>query len=312
MTLPELLTLEALDLARLLEDEGSPEHPDIDGLDSHAIESMLANAIAQGVTDLSAILGESLTRYLPHKIGSLFSPDDLHLLAESLSHALAAGDTLARALVLDFAQRQAAQHGERHPRPSYLLRHLHTTEVPAMPPDAALHYFRGLVPELGADPRRDQDLRRRAFTLAHSTSTELTQTVQAAIADRLASGKVTDGPHAVRAILDAAGASPRNPAYAVAVWRTNALDSYNQATQDQITAMSETFPVWRYSNPHDNRSRPKHAKLDGLYFPASVLFTRVRGETADDVINCRCTPIPISKFQWKRLETAGARITMGA
>lgn len=313
MSHAELLTLESVCLTRLLEDEGSPEHPDIDGLDSHAIEAMLSRAINQGVDDLHAIVGEALTHYLAHERGQLFTTEDVHLLAESLSHALAAGDTLARSLVLDFAQREAAKHGAVPHRPSYLLHHLRTEEIPPMPPAEALHYFKGLVPELGSDTRRDHELRRKAFTLAHSTSVELTEKMQAAIADRLESGKVTDGPRAVKAILDDAGCTKSSPAYANLVWRTNALDSYNQATQDQITAMSGTFPVWRYANPHDNRSRPKHAALDGLYFPSSVLFTRVRGETLDDAANCRCTPIAVSKWAWRRLEAAGARLaTMAA
>lgn len=187
---------------------------------------------------------------------------------------------------------------------------------PTLEPAAALDYFRGLAPDLGTDPGRiPPDLRRKAFTLAAATGEELLQKVQAAIADRIQSGEVTTGPKAVQALLDAAGVAPGHPegrdGYAATVFRTNTMDAWNQGLQDELAQQQETFPVWRYSNPHDSRSRPEHAARNGRYYPASVTFNQIRGTGIEEVANCRCTAVPIDRWQWADLKAKGARLADG-
>lgn len=181
--------------------------------------------------------------------------------------------------------------------------------VQALAPDDALSFFRALLPTLGTDPARQlPDLRRTAFTLAVATEQELLATVQQVIAGRLASGDVGTGKAAVQAVLDAAGVGS-DPRYAETVFRTNAMDSYNQGLQDQLQQEAETFPVWKYSAVTDNRARPWHAARNGNYYPTSTPFNRVRGTDAKDVMNCRCTAIPIDKWEWAELQEKGARLS---
>lgn len=177
-------------------------------------------------------------------------------------------------------------------------------------PEAALDFFRQLIPSLAVDPLRVfPDLRRATFTLAQATEQELLATVKQVILDRLQSGDVGTGPAAVRAVLDQAGVSQGNPQYAETVFRTNAVSAYNQGVQDQLVQEAETFSVWKYSNPTDSRSRPEHAARDGRYYPASVPFNAVRGTDKKDVMNCRCTPIPIDKWTWEELQAKGAKLS---
>jgi hypothetical protein len=94
------------------------------------------------------------------------------------------------------------------------------------------------------------------------------------------------------------------------IFRTNSMDAYNVGAWAEMSDpdVIETFPVWMYSAIVDERSRPWHAARDGLYFPASVPFTTVRGTTPRDVCNCRCTFIPVDKWQWQQLYARGVRL----
>lgn len=160
-------------------------------------------------------------------------------------------------------------------------------------PDAAIHYFRKLVPTLGIDPQRHgDDLRRRAFTLAVATEQTLLEQVQELLAGHL---EQTDGvlPAAaeVEALLDRAGITPTRPNYGELVVRTNLVDALNQGAWDEFNSpdLDDLFPAWKYSNPDDGRSRRRHAALNGRIFPRHVPFNEVRGTHISDCANCRCS-----------------------
>ena len=297
---PDLLRLESLALA-----EAALAAPDLAGPHHERVEAAAGAAITKGGAVLLALARDAVARLVAHgRAGphGLFSADELLLLAEAIEEALAGGESLARLLLLDHTHQVARRElGVAEGR----LRE-------AILPDAVLDFFRGLLPLLGADPHRSgPTLARRAFTLAVATSHELLAKVQAAIGDRIKSGKVSSGPRAVAALLDAAGVSPKNPQYAEAVFRTNYLDSFNETYQAQLSRSQATFPVWKYSNPDDSRSRPAHAARNGLYYPSSVPFTAVRGTAAKDVVNCRCLPIAVDKWAWRDLKAKGARLADG-
>ncbi len=71
---------------------------------------------------------------------------------------------------------------------SRLHRLLEASGVPPLQPEAALHFFRSLVPTLGTDPHRLDDGRRVAFTLAVATDLELLDAVKEALTAFLAQG----------------------------------------------------------------------------------------------------------------------------
>lgn len=190
-----------------------------------------------------------------------------------------------------------------------------STPVAPLPPEEAIAYFRKLVPTLGIDPQRfGLDMRRQAFTLAAATDNELLGKVQALISDRLQSGRdFRAAPQEIGQLLTDAGVSPANPQYAEMVFRTNLMDSYNQAAdaERRDPDVIGTFPVWKYSNPADGRSRPEHKARNGNYYPADVPFVQVRGTGPEDACNCRCVPIPVDKWDWQKLHASGKRIADG-
>lgn len=300
---PELLELEALALA-----EAALRPPDIAGLHHAAIEDTVGRQLKKGGRAFLALARRAVARKLEapavHRGPGLFTPDELLLLAELLGDALKAGQNLAHLLLLD--QMHGAARRELGVKESRLL------EAAGPIPQAALDFFRGLLPLLGTDPQRSGPaLARRAFTLAVATSEELLKKVQDAIAGRIESGQVTRGERAVQAILDDAGVSSRNPQYAATVLRTNVMDSYGQAYQDQLSRSTKTFPVWKMTNPADSRSRPSHAARNGNYYPSNVSFSSVRGTGPEDVINCRCVQVAIFFRDWQSLKAKGARLADG-
>lgn len=190
------------------------------------------------------------------------------------------------------------------------------TPPKVLAPDDALRFFRKLQPSIGVDPQRWGDLmQRHAFTLAVDTEGIVLAKVQKILADRIESGAgIAETPAQIDEVLEAAGISPRNPQYSEAVFRTNYMDSVQSAIDEEKAdpEVAEFFPAWRYSNPGDSRSRPAHARRNGLYYPASMTFVEVRGTDAGDVINCRCDQILIDKFEWADLQSKGARFAVAA
>jgi Phage Mu protein F like protein len=181
--------------------------------------------------------------------------------------------------------------------------------IPAAPtPEAALAYFRRLVPSLDRDPQRyGADLRRRAFTAAEATDATLLDHLQEIIAGWIETGEPTRGAEAIAEALDRAGVSPANPSYSELVFRTNVADAYNTGAWEEFTDpdVAEEFPAWEYHNPADSRSRPHHAARSGNVYPNSISFNEVRGTDIGDVANCRCTFLPLHKSEYQAAERAG-------
>ncbi len=324
----DLLPLEAVALA-----EAALAQP-------HPLDA-LAPAAAEGAAALAALARRAVGRLLRDRwINStginptvgLFTEPELLELAAAFEAALQAGDALARAGLLErmhqLARRElgvvesrrlaCSWRGEIPPAGALSRRLTVGRQVSpaalteALVPQAALDFFRALFAALGRDPLRSgPTLARQAFTLAVSTSVELTRKVQDAIADRIKSGKATGGPKAVADVLDAAGVSVKDPSYPEMVFVTNIKSAYDEAYQHQLSQSVETFPVWKYSNPDDSRSRPTHAARNGKFYPSTVPFTVVRGTTAADVIRCRCVPIAVDRWRWAELKRRGARVADG-
>jgi SPP1 gp7 family putative phage head morphogenesis protein len=250
---------------------------------------------------LAGALAPALRRALasgPDLPQRLFSDAELHRLTEALAGANAAADLLGRARVRELVHRNSDG-----PRKFAEFRQFADAPIPPLSPEAALAYFRALVPTLGVDPRNyGRDMRRAAFTLAEATEQTLVEKVQAAIADVLEQGtgpEELSGEETIQQLLDAAGVTPRNSGYAEMVFRTNAADSYNTGSWDEFRSpdLADDFPAWQYTAVTDARSRPHHAARDGQIYPAETPFNTVRGTDISEVANCRCTFVPLHKSE---------------
>jgi hypothetical protein len=180
-----------------------------------------------------------------------------------------------------------------------------------MVPTRALEYFRSLTPGINVDPAAwANGLERKAFTLAVTADEVVLGKVQEVIAQALETGETRTAIEDIDSILDAAGVGEREAGYSETVFRTNMMSNYNAGAQAEALEVADTFPIWRYSNPDDGRSRPWHAEKDGNYYynaPGST-FEEVRGEEDRDIFNCRCVPIFIDRKEADELFASGVTV----
>src|SRR5262245_40831525 len=193
-------------------------------------EELLKAAREQGVETLGVVTRQALRRLLSQGSvadGQLLTDAERGQLAAALAAVTASADLLGRTRIREHqrrALRGRKDYAEGAVRPFAAFQE----PAPVLPPRQALQYFLRLEPLLGVDPYRfGADMERQAFTLAAATEETLLERIQAAIAQRLESGEVNEGPAAVQALLDAAGVSQASPSYADMVFRTNAVDAYN-------------------------------------------------------------------------------------
>jgi hypothetical protein len=301
--------------------------------DRRQAETLLHKAVRDGSEVLADISARAVRRLLatndPASATELFDAGEREDLADALAAARATAELLGRSRVRIRQEHAEAAQGARRfsEEATDFSRFDEAGPLRPLAPERALEYFRSLVPRLGIDPGPwAEGHRRAAFTLAEATEQTLLEKIQAAIAARLQSGDVTTGTQAIRALLDEAGVSPRNPQYAEMVLRTNLMDSYNrgQDAERQDPDVMETFPVWRYMGIRDGRQGADHEPHFDQYFPAAVSFAAVRdslvvrdgrvvkaGEGEGRPFNCRCGAQEIDKWEWARLKRGGARIAEG-
>lgn len=182
--------------------------------------------------------------------------------------------------------------------------------IPIFKPVKALEYFLGLIPSLSHDPQFSERHERQSFTLASATEETLLGKVKNWINESLRGAKsmaslVGDIDQAVEEL----GVTPKNPQYAEMVARTNMMDALNTGSHREQVAVKDTFPVWEYSAiVGDGRGRPSHSARNGKYYAADRTFSDVRGTDPGDVCNCRCTFIPVDKWEWEDLLNQGKRV----
>src|SRR5262249_20808428 len=151
----------------------------------------------------------------------LFNDAELEQLSGAIAAATATADLLGRSRI-HRRLAQARQYRERGLRlfaePTDFS--AFGDSVEPLPPEAALAYFRGLVPSLNVDPRSFvSGQERTAFTLARAADVAMLRRVQQAIVGALQSGAMRKGRAAVEDLLDAVGLSPRDPSYAEMMFR---------------------------------------------------------------------------------------------
>lgn len=268
---------------------------------------------------LGTLAETAVQRYVAagRKPGTLFNAQETQRLAAALAAVNGTAELLGRVRIREhqrraFQQHDPQRHAELPPATSFFADN-DPAQVPPLAPEKALAHFRALVPMLAVTPAWAPKVQRQAFTLAAATDQQILEKVQAAIAERLEQGNAASGPRAIADILDAAGVSPRNPQYAEMVFRTNMMEEYNAGADQerQDPDVADTFPVWRFDGPHDERERPSHAVHNGRYFPNDVDFAEVRDSVDGEYsgYNCRHTSVPIDKWTWAELQAAGAEVS---
>jgi hypothetical protein len=247
------------------------------------------------------------------RAAGITAPDQLTL-ANSLAGPLAVANLLGRrqiGLQLDEALQEVETFNEPDVA-AYSIEQL----TKLLTPQAALDYFRRLIPIQLSDSLFGALITGQAFSIAATTDQTVRRMVAKVLDERLETGKrVSGAQREIEEILDEAGVSHRR-GYGELVARTNLMEAYRHGAWEEFNkpAVAAMFPVWKYSGIADGRERmgpmpekPDHHRWFGKYFERSVDFFRVRGTAARDVINCRCNFIGINKYKWRRLQAQGAK-----
>lgn len=287
------------------------------GPDGRRLTDLIRAAEAKGVEALNSIMNVALYRLLLQGSGAvvsskfLWSPEERAKLTSVFASIISTGDLLGRGRVME--KMNKAQTGGRLFRFAETetpLAFIPTDELPILPPQEAITYFRTLIPRLGIDPIRWAPvMNRTAFTLAAATEHTLLNKIQELILGRLRSGEnFGTAPKEIESLIASLGVTPKNPQYAQMVFRTNVMDSYNVGQGLAIAQdpeLGDFFPVWQYLGIRDGREGDDHRPRFDRYYPSSVHFAEVRGKR---VFNCRCTSNYIDRYQWADLESRGARM----
>lgn len=271
----------------------------IAGEDGQAAIHLVKAAMDKGKSVLESITRDAIERKLNHHTGPLFNEDEIKQLADALASTMATAELLGRYRIrerqktMDQGRRFAALSPDSGP-----------PLVKPLPPEAALKYFRELMPSLSVQPGFNERWQRTSFTLALHTGEVMLRSVQDAITKALTEGKRGTGD--VTAILNQAGVSPTNQQYADMVFRTNAVDALNAGydSERQADDVIEEFPAWEYLGIEDGREGDDHRPKFGNYYPASVTFAQARGKRP---FNCRCGSRAINRREWARLVASGAK-----
>ena len=303
--------LQGLDVETFAEDD---DVPNVGHADEAKAGDLLNKVQRSGISTMQDILRSSLKRILqardPMKADRLFDGKEMRKLREAMAETVGTAELLGRARVRERqaeAQKlQGAKAFSEIPTPFTAF----SEPVPILPPKEAIDYFQSLVPTLAVDIEHlGPLLERTAFTMSQATSDTLLERVKELIGGRLESGQeISSAPRVIDELLEAAGVSPANPQYGEMVFRTNMMDAYNTGAQRELADpdVADTFPVWRYVGIRDGRQGKDHEVHFDKYYQSSRSFTDVRG---DRPYNCRCSFVPVDKWEWESLQSQGVRLS---
>ncbi len=279
------------------------------GADGAALAKLVGQSKAYGVKVMAAVVGEAVRRY--KGFGKLLTTGDQQRIAAAIAAVNSTADLLGRSRLLEKADRASVWKGRDAPPDVPFSTFADSPPGVLATPEAAVAFFTSRRPELSVDPDRYGELQRRqAFGLAASANVFLTQKVQKIIGDAMrANRSVAQAQNAIREALAAAGVSPKNPQYSEMVFRTNAMDAFQQGMyeqgRDHDDGDEETFPCWQYLGIDDERAGADHRPKFDKYYPRTATFSAVRGNRP---YNCRCSLKWIDKFDWDELKRGGADV----
>lgn len=77
------------------------------------------------------------------------------------------------------------------------------------------------------------------------------------------------------------------------IFRTNIQTAYNVGRYRQMARVAKTRPYWQYEAVNDSRTRPTHAALDGLVYPADSSFWS--SWYPPNGYRCRCSVVSLTR-----------------
>lgn len=172
-----------------------------------------------------------------------------------------------------------------------------TISATSLPPEAALRFWADKVPMT----RKEYDAladeaRARAFFVSGLGKGDLLNTIKDSLGTALAEGKSFGAwKKELRPELERKGWEGDNPHRLAAIFRNNMQSAYQAGRYGQMQKTKELRPYWQMSGVNDSRTRPSHAALHGVVYPADHEFWDTYYPPNGNL--CRCTVISLSARQ---------------
>ncbi|HKS39962.1 MAG TPA: phage minor head protein [Blastocatellia bacterium] len=166
-----------------------------------------------------------------------------------------------------------------------------------VPPDEAIDYFKSkkLVIRKAFD-KLTEDARASAFTVSGVYKEDVLRAFKNEIVESLekgtAQGKVIKR---FKEILSGTkGHRELGNFHLETVFRSNMSLAYNTGRRRALEDATEDLPYWQYHAVMDDRTRPEHAALHGIIFPANHDFWNTHFPPIG--FNCRCSVTAIDQI----------------
>ena len=138
--------------------------------------------------------------------------------------------------------------------------------------------------------------RARAFSVSGVSARDMLEQVRAAITEALEQGEtLADFKARFADIVEAKGWTGKRAWRVDTIFRTNIQTAYQAGRYVQMKRAAVTRPYWRYVSVADSRTRPSHAALHGLVYPADHSFWSTF--YPPNGFRCRCTVQTLSASQ---------------
>lgn len=171
---------------------------------------------------------------------------------------------------------------------------LASVTVDPLQPKEAMAYWKGKAPVTPEAFRAMTDAARsRAFAVGGLARMDQSAVVQEAIGEALANGEtLASFKGRIGEVIKESGWTNWR---VETIFRSNMQQAYQAGRYAQMQAAKEDLPYWQYVAVGDRRTRPAHAALNGMVYPADHPFWDTN--YPPNGFQCRCTARALSRRQ---------------
>lgn len=172
-------------------------------------------------------------------------------------------------------------------------------------PEKAVEYWGTRSPALkSALPSMSAQAQQRAFVVSGLTRMDQVKEFYTAMERAIVDGESFDSFK--KRVDQVAQEAALKPWRVETIFRTNIQTAYNAGRYARMQSVKKVRPYWQYEAVGDERTRPEHAALNGMVFPADDVFWSEH--FPPNGFNCRCS---VRSMSQREVEAEGKEITNG-